>query len=80
MRVQCNEEDGAKSGEIMEITKAIVVEGQGPDYVMLETTINGPIYPFDQPLCLSFQAAAGTGVQYVIKNFGIMPEHVRRNV
>jgi hypothetical protein len=54
-------------------TRATVVRlSHGPDKCTLDTGfVPGPVYPFDEPLCLRFDAARGTGVDYIKRTFGL---------
>ena len=59
----------------IEITKISVIHSVelGPDLVRLRTTLPGATYPYDEaPVHLSFHAAAGQGVAYVVKHFNEM--------
>jgi hypothetical protein len=60
------------------IARASVIVGAGADKVMLwDAHRREAVFPYKEPLVLSFEAAAGTGVDYVRNNFGIEPDIVR---
>lgn len=54
----------------IEITKAHVLTGNGPDKVMLFTELKDACYPYSGVLNLNFNAASGTGIHYCRENFG----------
>lgn len=60
----------------LEITKAFVLTGCGPDYVSLTTTLPGVMWPAEEPLSLKFECAPKKGVEWVRENVGIEPEVV----
>jgi hypothetical protein len=56
----------------LKIVKAKVVKtGYGTDSVFLYTKLKGACWPYDEAECLNlkFDAASGTGADYVRKNF-----------
>lgn len=64
----------------MNIRSITIVQGTGPDKVMLETDYPSPCPDFDShELCLDFDAAYDTGPAYVARNFpGVPVKLVRR--
>lgn len=58
----------------MNIRSITIVQGNGPDKVMLETDYPSPFPDFDyHELCLDFDAAYDTGPAYVARNFPGVP-------
>ena len=58
----------------MKITSITIVQGSGPDKVMLGTTFPSPCPAFDtNDLCLDFNAAADSGPAYVAEHFPGVP-------
>ena len=58
----------------MKITKAIVIRfKEGPDHVGLITDLTDATFPHLEKLQLKFEAARGTGDEYVFKNFPGVP-------
>lgn len=55
---------------------SVVLRDNAADLISVYTDFPSPFPPTvdDSPLSLTFQAAKGTGVEYVRKNFGIEPE------
>lgn len=56
------------------LVRASVVRESGPDMCYLTFKAPSPIWPFDGQLSMKFEAAAGTGAQYIRDFFGIEPE------
>lgn len=55
----------------LNILKATILVGRGPDKIMLETDKTEWCYPFNGPLTISFQAATGTGYMLLYDMFNI---------
>ena len=67
----------------IEIEKVTVIQGSGPDKVLLQTNfpdsfINGA-NKIDTFLCLQFDATYNTGEQYCKDNFNMIPEVIYRS-
>lgn len=60
----------------IEINRAHVLTGNGPDKVMLFTDLKDACYPYSGVLTLSFHAACGTGAHYCREHFNLDPEVV----
>lgn len=60
------------------ITKAFVLQGMGPDHVSLTTTLPGTMWPYEEPLRLKFECAAGSGTEWVVRVLGMKPEVVEQ--
>lgn len=61
----------------MEIKRIIVFISHGTDQVYLHTDLPTPFTFLEgtgETLCMKFETTKGTGVDYVKKNFGIIPE------
>ena len=61
------------------ILGAVVLVGDGADKVFLEVDKPYPCWPFtdsDTMLTLKFECAQGTGMAYVMKEFGVTPEKI----
>ena len=56
----------------LDITKITIVEAL-TDHVLIETTMPEACFPYTDPLTLSFDAASGTGQDYVRKHFNMEP-------
>ena len=63
----------------MNITKATVLTGHGSDHVYLWTDIPSALTAYSEPLCVSFDATAGTGQTYVRNHFNIEPTIIDRS-
>jgi hypothetical protein len=62
---------------VLEVVRAIVVSGSGADKVLITVaTYKEAVFPYSGPLTLHFDAAKGSGAQWVIQNFGIEPKVV----
>ena len=65
------------TGRIAENLSATVFLTDGPDKVLLRTTLPCPFskafLPGQPPLILEFNATADTGEQYCIEHFGVKP-------
>lgn len=60
----------------LEVSKITVISWDGPDEIILWTKLPEACYPFGPSQTLAFQAAAGTGEDYVKKHFGCEPDEV----
>lgn len=58
--------------------KAVVIKGSGADKCYLETDLPAPVYPFNENLYFSFDAAADTGEEYIQKTFGLKATVIER--
>ena len=60
----------------LNIAKATVLQGVGPDIVYIHTDLPHPFVAevSTQPLTLKFEVLSESGVEYVRNNFGIEPE------
>lgn len=58
----------------LEITRAVVIQDAGSDKVMLTTNLPSACWPYQkEPLMMSFEAAANTGVEYLKRHFPGVP-------
>lgn len=55
------------------ITKIVVITGQGPDKVVLWTTLPPGYFPFKESTTLTFSVAADSGLAYIAENFPGVP-------
>lgn len=54
----------------MKLVKAeVLTHTQATDKVYIETDLTEAVFPFEEKLCLKFDAKAGTGIEYVKANF-----------
>lgn len=58
----------------LEITRAVVITGSGPDKVYLYTDKTEWCYPFKGKLVMTITAAAGEGAEFVYSQLGIAAE------
>ena len=56
----------------LDVESVTVVQGSGPDHVLLTCKGEAPIWPFDSgTFMLKMETAAGNGEKYVREQFGI---------
>jgi hypothetical protein len=56
------------------ITSITIIERKNfSDTVVLHTTLPGAVWPYDEPNCMRFEAAKGSGVKYCDFNFHGIP-------
>ena len=58
----------------IEITEVTVLTGHGADHIMCQTDLPEATWPYEGKMCMDFTAAAGRGVEYVRKHFGVEPK------
>jgi len=61
-----------------EITEILVLTGDGPDKIIVKTTLPEPCWPYEGGMFFNIKAAAGTGEDYVKSNFGVEPEVIKK--
>ena len=60
----------------MKITSVMVLVGRGTDRIMMTTDLPCATWPYNGFQSITTEAAAGSGVEYVRKHFGIEPQVV----
>jgi len=57
------------------IEKVVVLQRRHTsDIIILHTRLPGATWPYKQPVCLQFEAAKGTGKEYVKRHFPDVPK------
>lgn len=64
----------------MKITEITIVQGYGPDNVLLNTDLPEPTYPRTGRLFLQFSAEAGTGIDYCARHWPNVPARIINRV
>ena len=60
------------------VERVLVLSRQcGTDRVLIYTDLPSTVYPYDEPATIVLDVAKGSGIDYVIQNFGITPESVQ---
>ncbi len=60
----------------MNILSIIILQGVGPDKLMIEVDKPHGCHPYKGNACVRMDVAAGTGEQYCLDNFNVKPSLV----
>ena len=60
----------------IDIEKVTILTGSGSDRVLIKTTLESTLWPFNSNATLTVEAASGKGYDWVKTQFGIEPEVV----
>lgn len=58
----------------MLVSRIVVIITEATDKICLYTTLPSAVWPFEGPMVTTFEAAKGTGLEYVKKHFSLEPE------